>query len=87
MVEIRSSLESSLERQAGEPVMTAKQVCTYLNISRATLYNKLKRDQSFPVARATVSKGKVRWFFSDIDDWYKLATKSANAQGEKHEYN
>jgi predicted DNA-binding transcriptional regulator AlpA len=76
MVEITESLE----RQAGEPVMTSKQVCSYLNISRATLYNKLKRDESFPHARATVSKGKVRWFFSDIDDWYKSATKSAIAQ-------
>lgn len=79
MVEITESLE----RQAGEPVMTAKQVCSYLNISRATLYNKVKRDDSFPTARATVSKGKVRWFFSDIDDWYKTATKSANAHKGK----
>lgn len=76
MVEITESLE----KQAGEPVMTSKQVCSYLNISRATLYNKLKRDESFPNARATVSKGKVRWFFSDIDNWYKSATKGANAQ-------
>ena len=76
MVEITDSLE----KQAGEPVMTSKQVCSYLNISRATLYNKLKRDDSFPPARATVSKGKVRWFFEDINDWYRSATKGANAQ-------
>jgi len=58
----------TLETIAGEEVMTAKQVCALLNISRTTLHNKLKGDESFPKAVA-ITPGKQRWKVRDVESW------------------
>lgn len=67
----------TLETLAGEEVMTAKQVCTLLNISRTTLHNKLKGDDTFPTPVA-VTPGKKRWKLRDVEDWLnqKMRTKT-----------
>jgi predicted DNA-binding transcriptional regulator AlpA len=57
-----------LECIAGEEVMTAKQVCTLLNISRTTLHNKLKNDDSFPRSVA-ITPGKKRWKVREVESW------------------
>jgi predicted DNA-binding transcriptional regulator AlpA len=57
-----------LESILGEEVMTPKQVCIFLGISRSTLHNKVKADDTFPKP-ISITKGKPRWKYNDVHQW------------------
>lgn len=53
-----------------EKILTEKEVCELLKISRATLW-RWQRDGKFPKRRSFGPKSP-RWLYSEIDRWVKL---------------
>jgi predicted DNA-binding transcriptional regulator AlpA len=62
------------------PFIVRKQICSYCNISRSTLWRIERRDPSFPKA-VNLGIGKEQWVFDEIDAWAKSTRFDAATVG------
>ena len=53
----------------GVEVLTQKQVCAYLEVSRGTLWNIRKRDDNFPKPVHIGASERSYWRRDELDNW------------------
>lgn len=69
MAEEQTSVNGHIKVVNGVEVLTQKQVCTYLEISRGTLWNIRKRDDNFPDPVKIGASERHYWRRDELDGW------------------
>lgn len=59
----------------GIQLLTSKQLCMYLHISRSTLYNIRKRENGFPEPIKVGVSERLYWRRDAVDEWLKERNK------------
>lgn len=62
-------VKEQFEMIGGEEVMSAKQIASYLNKSRAYVYKLLNSDNSFPSGFSLTPTGKRFWKRKEVESW------------------
>lgn len=65
----------------GKTLLTSKQLCTYLGISRTWLYNIRKKNNGFPLPVKVGVSERMYWVKDQVDNYIKEREKGLNGHG------